>query len=93
MHLDAVVEIPPGTKIIGSSSRCDVQLLYQKGRVLGIQGHPEANAFVIEKSLDARLEDNLIDEKTYQEAVSQADRKHDGEMFSRVIPKFLFGKS
>jgi GMP synthase-like glutamine amidotransferase len=91
MHLDAVVELPPGMEIIGSSSRCDVQLLYQKGRVLGIQGHPEANAFVIKESLNARFCQNLIDSDTYQQALSHADGAHDGGLFSRVVPRFLFG--
>ncbi|KAH6887412.1 class I glutamine amidotransferase-like protein [Thelonectria olida] len=90
MHLDAVVELPPGMDIIGSSSRCDVQLLYQKGRVFGIQGHPEANSFVIKESLKARLCQNLIDSDTYHDAMSQADRVHDGKLFSRVVPRFLF---
>lgn len=91
MHLDTVVEVPPGMKSIGSSFRCEVQLLYQKSRVLGIQGHPEATAFVIKESLNARLCQNLIDRETHQEALSQADRAHDGRLFSRAVPRFLFG--
>ncbi|KAF7555159.1 hypothetical protein G7Z17_g2380 [Cylindrodendrum hubeiense] len=92
MHLDTVVETPPGMEILGSSAISEVQFMYEPGRVLGIQGHPEANAFIIKQYLDSRFEQNLIEDREYQEALSKIDSEHDGDLFAKAIPKFLFEK-
>ncbi|KAK7409222.1 hypothetical protein QQX98_008598 [Neonectria punicea] len=92
MHLDTVVDVPPGMEIIGSSPQSNVQLLYEPGRILGIQGHPEANPFQIKKFLDSRLEEKLIEADTYQEALLRVDDKQGGDVLSKALPKFFVGQ-
>ncbi|KAH7010077.1 class I glutamine amidotransferase-like protein [Ilyonectria destructans] len=92
MHLDTVVGIPPGMEIIGSSAISEVQFMYEPGRVLGVQGHPEANGFIIKKYLESRFEKDLIEARQYEEALSKIDTKHDGDVFAKAVPKFLFDK-
>ncbi|KPM35280.1 hypothetical protein AK830_g11291 [Neonectria ditissima] len=89
MHLDTVVDAPPGMEVIGSSARSSVQLLYEPGRILGIQGHPEANPFQIKEYLHSRFAENLISADVYEEALSKVHDKQDGDAFSAALPKFF----
>ncbi|KAF4982225.1 hypothetical protein FZEAL_2109 [Fusarium zealandicum] len=91
MHRDAVIEAPPGVEIIASSPGCMVQVIYQPGRILGFQGHPELDRFTTESLLTQRLDEGILDVDLYQDAVSRIDHKHDGESVAIVLCKFLLG--
>ncbi|KAH7123489.1 class I glutamine amidotransferase-like protein [Dactylonectria estremocensis] len=89
MHLDTVVDLPSGMQTLGSSAISEVQFMYEAGRVLGVQGHPEANGFIIKDNLDSRFEKNLIEVEEYEAALSKINLEHDGDVFAKAIPKFL----
>lgn len=89
MHLDAVVELPTGSEIIGSSEKCSAQLVYEKNKLLGIQGHPELDDVLAEHMLMIRLKEGLITQKTYDEALAKVGEDHDGPRLTSFIKKFL----
>lgn len=93
MHLDVVAELPHGTEVIGSSSRSEVQLLYQPDRLLGMQGHPELDGNLAKHMLDTRLREGLISKDTYADTVSRVNDSHDGDKLTVAIHKFIYATS
>ncbi|KAM5386899.1 hypothetical protein ACJZ2D_000192 [Fusarium nematophilum] len=91
MHRDAVIETPPNVEVIGSSPRCGVQVMYQPGRVLGFQGHPELDRFVTESLLYQRLEEGILDKAVFDDAMLRIENKHDGGAITAVLCRFLQG--
>jgi GMP synthase-like glutamine amidotransferase len=89
MHLDAVVALPAGTEIIGSSDKCNAQLVYQKDRLLGIQGHPEVDGALVTHMLGIRLREGLISQATYDMAIAKVEASHDGDKLAAFVNRFL----
>lgn len=89
MHRDAVVEAPQGIDVLGSSPRCDIQIMHSPGRVLAVQGHPEFNAFITGQLIELRHEQGLFDDKLFKDAASRASIDHDGAVFWEVACRFL----
>lgn len=92
MHKDAVIQAPPGIDVIASSPRCDVQVMYQRGRVLSFQGHPEFDGDVSMSWLNERYEENLVSQDLYDDAVARVRIDHDGMVVMRAVCEFLFGQ-
>ncbi|KAL6788967.1 hypothetical protein J3E68DRAFT_430214 [Trichoderma sp. SZMC 28012] len=65
MHRDAVVEVPPNIDVIASSCSCKVQMMFQPGRVLTIQGHPEFDSRISKSWLDQRYKEGLVGQELY----------------------------
>ncbi|KAF5004551.1 hypothetical protein FDECE_8963 [Fusarium decemcellulare] len=91
MHRDAVIETPPHVEVIGSSPRCGVQIMYQPGRVLGFQGHPEFDRLITESLLKQRLDEGILEVPLYEDAMARVENKHDGAMIAKVMCKFFLG--
>lgn len=90
-HRDAVIEAPPNVKIIGSSDNCDVQIMYEPGRILSFQGHPEFDRSICESFINGRLRDGELDGWTYDKAMMQTGYEHDGEGIGSTLCSFLIG--
>lgn len=91
MHRDAVIKLPPNVEAIGSSSNCDVQIMYQPGRVLGFQGHPEFDYFIAKALLEQRLDSGLITKEVFDDAMAKAKLGHDAPRAANGIWGFLIG--
>lgn len=91
MHRDAVIETPHQVEVIASSPRCDVQVMYQPGRVLGFQGHPEFDEAISESLIIQRLDDGILDRALYEDAMTRVHHKHDGELIATTMCKFFLG--
>lgn len=89
MHRDAVITIPQEIDVIGTSQRCDSQILYRPGRLLTTQGHPEFDALTCREMLEERRSGGILSGEEFEEAVSKVDVRHDGELFWKVIWRFL----
>ena len=57
-HQDQVLMLPPGAVRLASSDSCEIAMMLVDGHVLGIQPHPEFDADIVRKVLDA-YRDNL----------------------------------
>jgi hypothetical protein len=91
MHRDAVIVPPPNVQVIASSPGCLVQVMYQPGRILGFQGHPEFDSAITESLLNQRLDDGILEQWLYEDAMSRIGLKHDGVLIAAAMCKFFLG--
>lgn len=89
MHRDAVLEVPEGLVNLGSSPSCAIQGLYQPGRVLSFQAHPEFDGFIMDALLKTRHEQKIFDDQLFSDGSSRAQNHHDGAFISARIWEFL----
>ncbi|KAM5346434.1 hypothetical protein ACJ41O_009439 [Fusarium nematophilum] len=89
MHRDAVLEVPQGLVSLGSSPRCEVQGMYQPGRIISFQAHPEFDDFIMSEIMEARYSQKIFTKEMYEEGVTRARVAHDGVLVSAKIWEFL----
>ena len=89
MHQDVVYQYPPEVEHLGDSPRCQVQGMYQKGRLITVQGHPEFNEDIVRKILGARHENGTFSDEVYEDGLSRVDKEHDGVAIARAFLRFL----
>jgi GMP synthase-like glutamine amidotransferase len=89
LHRDAVVEPPPGVDVLGSSSGCDIQVLYQPKRVFTVQGHPEFDRSITEELLDMRQD--ILGRELYENGISRIGLDQDSDLFPDIMWKFVQG--
>ncbi|KAF2164884.1 hypothetical protein M409DRAFT_36992, partial [Zasmidium cellare ATCC 36951] len=63
MHRDIVAAVPAGVELLGSSERCQVQGMYQEGRLVTVQGHPEFSEGIVAELLGSRFERGIFGEE------------------------------
>lgn len=88
MHRDIIPTYPPHIEPLGHSSRCDVQGLYSKDRLISVQGHPEFNGEIVNELLELRR-GTVLNDETYQDGKDRADDPHDGVAIAAGFVKFL----
>ncbi|EGR51592.1 uncharacterized protein TRIREDRAFT_74563 [Trichoderma reesei QM6a] len=92
MHRDAVLGVPPGITNLGSSIKCSVQILYQPGRLLSFQGHPEFDELINEEIIRADNENgHAFDDETFRDALERVSRPHDGPLMASRVMEFFLG--
>ncbi|KAH8895256.1 class I glutamine amidotransferase-like protein, partial [Thozetella sp. PMI_491] len=73
LHADHVVVpsegLPESWVSMGSSNLCDVQGIYQPGRVLTYQGHPEFDTFINEQAVLSLGESGTLDTKQLKDSL------------------------
>lgn len=89
MHRDAVLEVPPGAVLLGSSPSCEVQGLYQEGRYISFQAHPEFDDFIMSNILKTRHDQKVFDDTMFADAMERAPKHHDGVLVATAIWRFL----
>lgn len=89
MHRDVVYDVPDGFINLGNSYVCDIQALYQAGRVLTVQAHPEFNEFIMSHILEKRYDDGIFDDQFFSEATSRASKSADGATVGAAACQFL----
>lgn len=88
MHRDFVPTCPPGVESLGRSSRCEVQGLYAKGRLISLQGHPEFTGKLVDELLELRR-GTVLSEYIYQDGKQRAFDHHDGTPIAATFLRFL----
>lgn len=92
-HQDAVLSLPENLASLGSSPACAIQGLFQDGRVLTLQGHPEFNAYIMRRLLDAKNDAGLLTDHVFKDGSERADHPQDGLLVGSAILKFLAGSA
>ncbi|KAF7529211.1 hypothetical protein G7054_g9916 [Neopestalotiopsis clavispora] len=80
--------LPHGCQNIGYSPKCQIQGLYQPGRVFSVQAHPEFDETIMGAILDMRYEQGVFDDALYAEGKAR-NVAHDGEIVGVAIWRFL----
>jgi len=88
MHRDMLPACPANVELLGWSERCPVQVMYQKGRLLSMQGHPEYHTSIADELLERRGP-IVFGEETYNDAKSRVYLPHDGAVIAAIMLEFL----
>jgi GMP synthase-like glutamine amidotransferase len=89
MHRDVVYTYPSSVEALGHTDRCDVQGMYEKGRLITVQGHPEFTGDIVEELLESRHEKGIFDDKMFEEGLSRVRKPHDGVKVGAAFIRFL----
>ncbi|KAG6006690.1 hypothetical protein E4U21_006765 [Claviceps maximensis] len=89
MHRDIVHSFPPDATPLGSNTFCPVQAMYQPGRYLSVQGHPEFTEDIISEILVNRHGAGIFSDQVYESGMARAPVPHDGVAVGRAILKFI----
>lgn len=89
MHRDAVLEVPKGLVNLGSSPVCEIQGLYQPGRIFSLQAHPEFDDFIMPEIMQERFNQKIFSPEMYEEGMTRARVEHDGVLVAGAIWEFL----
>ncbi|KAJ5775633.1 uncharacterized protein N7511_000644 [Penicillium nucicola] len=88
MHRDMLPVCPANVELLGWSERCPVQGMYQKGRLLSMQGHPEYHGSIADELLERRGP-MVFGKEIYDEAKSRVDLPHNGVAIAARMLEFL----
>lgn len=89
MHRDIVYEWPKSVEHLGSSPRCEVQGMYEKARLITVQGHPEFNGDIVSELLEARHASGVFDDTMYKDGMERVRKHHDGVAIGAAFIRFL----
>lgn len=89
MHRDAVLEVPEGLVNLGSSPKCGIQGLYQAGRLISFQAHPEFDGFIMPHILETRHNQKIFNDAMFEEGMARAQQHQDGVLVATTILNFL----
>nr|POE71963.1 putative glutamine amidotransferase-like protein c13c5.04 [Quercus suber] len=89
MHRDIVYAYPLGVEALGHTDRCEVQGMYQRARLISVQGHPEFSAPIVQELLERRHEQGILDDAMFQDGMSRVENEHDGVAISAAFIRFL----
>ncbi|KAJ4316445.1 hypothetical protein N0V94_005436 [Neodidymelliopsis sp. IMI 364377] len=89
MHKDIVFEYPEGVEKLGASPRCLTQGMYQKGRLISVQGHPEFHEGIVSRLVKMRNEQGIFEDEQARDALSRVGDKHDGVVIAKAFLRFL----
>ncbi|KAI9825347.1 MAG: hypothetical protein M1826_007025 [Phylliscum demangeonii] len=103
MHRDIVIDPSHGGSSLsahdlsmanlGSSPLCSLQGIYAPAQgLLTIQGHPEFNEGIMQEILETRHRAEIIDDKTFENAMRRVGKEHDGVAVAVAFLRFLFGR-
>ncbi|KAK8022929.1 hypothetical protein PG991_006810 [Apiospora marii] len=92
LHSDEVVagdSLPPTWSSIGSSALCEIQGLYQPGRVLTYQGHPEFDRIIMNDFVRRLVKAGAIDAAVSETYLAFVERDDTRILAAEVLLKFL----
>jgi GMP synthase-like glutamine amidotransferase len=89
MHKDIVFEYPEGVQPLGGSPRCLTQGMYQKNRLISVQGHPEFHEGIVSRLVKMRNEQGIFNDEQARDALSRVGDKHDGVVIAQAFLRFL----
>jgi len=90
MHRDIVYPpLPKDVQSLGSSPKCELHGLYQRGNLITVQGHPEFDEEIMREIVVARHALGIFTPEIYEDAMSRLGTKRDGDLVGQVFLKFL----
>lgn len=90
-HGDCVSSLPPDIDNLASSSLCEEQVMYQKGRVLGYQGHPEFNSYITQSLANVLLHQGAVSQELFDSQVKGEGQSRGTAELSNLAREFLLG--
>jgi hypothetical protein len=63
--------------------------MYARNRLITVQGHPEFTKDIVAELLERRHEGKILDDETFNEAMSRVSRDHDGLAIAEAFIRFL----
>lgn len=92
MHQDIVCGLPPApVQVIGSSDMCSIQGLYQDGKLLTFQGHPEFVTDVSDKLVKSLFQKGLISESSFEDMQKSLSQVNEGSAVGESLVRFFNG--
>lgn len=96
LHADHVVlpqhELPGQWISLGSSRLCDVQGMYEPGRVLTYQGHPEFDSFLNEEAVKNLGNNNVLKADQVEEAIRSIRQADSAILYGEILLAFFADK-
>jgi GMP synthase-like glutamine amidotransferase len=89
MHQDILYDIPSSVKDLGSTARCRNQGMYEKGRLITVQGHPEFTHDIVEEILVSREKRGIFPEGVYADGMRRLAEEDDGVVVGQAFLRFL----
>lgn len=89
MHRDIVYSYPKEVEHLGHNSRCEVQGMYIKNRLITVQGHPEFNGAIETELLQSRHDQGIFNDEQFDEGISRVHLPHDGVVVGAAFLQFL----
>jgi GMP synthase-like glutamine amidotransferase len=90
-HRDQVVAdyLPDDWTRTGSTELCSTQGLFQPGRVLTDQGHPELDRCILYYFVEKHLKNGALDKATSKKALKLIERDVTSELAAEVVVRFF----
>lgn len=89
MHRDIVQTFPAGAIPLGSNDFCEVQGMYEPGKYITVQGHPEFTEDIVSEILFNRHTVGVFTDEVYEDAMKRAPIPHDGVAVGKAFLKFM----
>jgi GMP synthase-like glutamine amidotransferase len=89
MHRDIVFAYPPQTEGLGETAVCQTQFMYQKGRFITVQGHPEFTSEIVAEILASRHRMGIFTDELYESGVKRLTVHDDGIIVAQAFLRFL----
>jgi GMP synthase-like glutamine amidotransferase len=88
MNRDVVQQSPAAVEQIAWRAVNPNHGMYSPKKVLTVQGHPEFNPEIEGELLKMRLEQGIIPQDKYDDAMTRLNNPTDGDVVARAILKF-----
>lgn len=93
LHRDIVrieeKDLPEGVENLGYTDVCQIQGMYQKGRFISVQGHPEQNSDILKEIIISRTEMGVFTKELAEDATKRLGDAHDGVAVACAFLRFL----
>lgn len=91
VHSDHVIAecLPRGWLSVGVSDMCDTQGLFEPGRVLTYQGHPEFDQNILYYFMEMLGSSGIIDNETYRTSLILINQKSTSQLAAEVVVRFF----
>jgi GMP synthase-like glutamine amidotransferase len=89
MHRDIVSGPQPGIDGLASTDLCENQGMYEKGRLITVQGHPEFTSEIMEEILNTRVKLGILTPEVFNDGMNRLEDHDDGVIVGQAFLRFL----
>lgn len=89
MHRDIVHDFPEGVQQLASTTSCANQGMYQKNRLITVQGHPEFTRDIVQEILESRQKQGIFPVGVFDDGIKRLRDHDDGVLIAQAFLRFL----
>ena len=89
MHRDIAYDFPSTVKQLASTASCSNQGMYEKGRLITVQGHPEFTHDIVEEILESREEMGIFPKGVFADGMKRLKDHDDGVVVAQAFLRFM----